>query len=323
MKDFLPPPRLHSFAGRTFRIRVETSAEAADYAKFDRLRDEIWGFPQDHMAGTRNLMCESFLHDGSSLFLAAYEAGPDGGLPESDDRLAGFAYGFVGIRDKSAGFRSPDNLWFYAQYTGVKPVFQGSGLGVAIKEYQRNVLLSVFGVRHVVCTYDPLTGVNAYRNIHHFGMSVLEYRTATYGEYGGHLNRLDVPSDRFFMDWDLESPAPRPAYDLADLLEATAPVLGAERRTVAGRSGPGEMEIVAGPVRWPAGPFALVRIPRDLYLMLRETDVEEPAIRRIPLDWRLATREAFRTLLGAGYRAVDFRGVRLPQAESWYVLHKA
>ena len=67
--------------GRTFRLRVETSPDAADYAKYDRLRDEVWGFPEDHMAGTRNLMCENFLHDGSALFLAAYDAGPDGTSP--------------------------------------------------------------------------------------------------------------------------------------------------------------------------------------------------------------------------------------------------
>ena len=146
---------------------------------------------------------------------------------------------------------------------------------MAIKEYQRDVLRGVFGLRHVVCTYDPLTGVNAYRNIHHFGMSVLEYRVATYGEYGGRLNRRDVPSDRFFMDWDLEAPPRRPAFDLADLLEGTVPVLQVEERTVAGRSGPLELEVVGGAAPDPGGPFALVRIPRDFYLMLRETDVDD------------------------------------------------
>jgi predicted GNAT superfamily acetyltransferase len=317
------PPRLHASGGRTFRLRVEESSDAADYAKYDRLRNEVWGFPQDHMAGTRNLMCENYLHDGSSLFLAAYEAGPDGTLPETDDRLAGFSYGFVGIRDKAVGFRSPDNLWFYAQYTAVQPAFQGSGLGIAIKEYQRDVLRAAFGLRHVVCTYDPLTGVNAYRNIHHFGMSVLEYRTATYGEYGGRLNRLDVPSDRFFMDWDLEAPPPCPAYDLADCLEGTTPVLKADRRIVIGRSGPLELEVVGEAVPGAAEELALVRIPRDFYHMLRETDVDDPGVRRIPLAWRLAAREAFRALFDRGYRIIDIRAVRRPEAESWYVLRKA
>ncbi|MCX6558947.1 MAG: hypothetical protein NTZ26_00400 [Candidatus Aminicenantes bacterium] len=323
MNDALLSPRLHQAGGRTYRLQVEASPDAGAYAKYDHLRNEVWGFPEDHMAGTRNLMCENFLHDGSALFLAAYDAGPDGRLPEADDRLVGFAYGFVGIRDKSIGFRSPANLWFYAQYTAVKPACQGAGLGVALKEFQRDILRGVFGLGHVVCTYDPLTGVNAYRNIHHFGMSVLEYRVATYGEYGGRLNRRDVPTDRFFMDWDLEAPPPRPAYDLADLLEATPPILCISRRTTAGASGPQDLEIVEAADLAAAGDFALVRVPRDFYLMLQETDVADPEIRRIPLEWRLRTREAFQALFRLGYRIIDFRGVRRPEAESWYVLHKA
>lgn len=331
MSDPVPAPRLHSSGGRTFRLRVETSAEAPDYAKYDRLRNEVWDFPEDHMAGARNLMCESYLHDGSSLFLAAYEAGPDGTQPETDDRLAGFTYGFVGVRDKAVGFRSPDNLWFYSQYASVRPAFEGFGLGIALKEYQRDVLRSVFGLRHVVCTFDPLTGVNAYRNIHRFGMSVLDYRVATYGAYGGRLNRRDVPSDRFFMDWDLEAPPARPAYDLADLLDGLRPALGASRRVVAGKTGPVELEIAdAADVPSPAAAgggekaraFALVRVPHDFYHMLRETDVDDREVRRIPVDWRLRTREVFRGLFARGYRIVDFRGVRRPGAESWYVLHK-
>ncbi len=332
MNDPVPAPRLHTAGGRTFRLRVEASAEASDYAKFDRLRNEVWDFPEDHMAGARNLMCESYLHDGSALFLTAYDAGPDSTLSESEARLAGFAYGFVGIRDKARGFRSPDSLWFYAQYAAVRPAYEGFGLGIALKEYQRDVVRGVFGIRHIVCTYDPLTGINAYRNIHHFGMSVLEYRVATYGAYGGRLNRRDVPSDRFFMDWDLEAPPARPAYDLADLLEGLIPALGASRRVVAGKSGPVELEIAdvvdvpspaAAGAGEKAGAFALVRIPRDFYLMLRETHVDDPGVRRIPVDWRLRTRDVFRGLFARGYRIVDFRGVRRPEAESWYVLHRA
>jgi predicted GNAT superfamily acetyltransferase len=323
MNETILAPRVHQAGGRIYRLRVETSADSADYAKYDRLRDEIWGFPDDHMAGTRNLMCENFLHDGSALFLAAFDAGPDGRLPESDDRLVGFAYGFVGIRDKAVGFRSPDNLWFYAQYTAVKPAFQGAGLGVALKEFQRDVLRGAFGLSHVVCTYDPLTAINAYRNIHHFGMAVLEYRVATYGEYGGRLNRRDVPTDRFFMDWDLEASPSRPAYDPADLLEGTPPALRVAVRTAAGASGPVDLEIVEGVEPAAAGEFALVRVPRDFYRMLNETDVADPEVRRIPLDWRLRTREAFQDLFRRGYRIVDFRGVRMPRAESWYVLQKS
>ena len=112
-----------------------------------------------------------------------------------------------GVRDKEAGFRDRSNLRFYSQYAGVRKAYQSYGLGILIKEFQREMVLGILGVSTVICTYDPLTGVNAHRNVRHFGMDVLEYRVATYGEYGGLLNRLDVPTDRFLMSWDLERKA--------------------------------------------------------------------------------------------------------------------
>ena len=52
--------------------------------------------------------------------------------------------------------------------------------------------------------------------------------------------------------------------------------------------------------------FALVEIPYDYYRMLQETDVTDPEVRSIPLQWRMQTRQAFHALLGRGYRIVDF-----------------
>ncbi|MBM3311183.1 MAG: hypothetical protein FJY80_06720, partial [Candidatus Aminicenantes bacterium] len=124
------PPALKkavTLRGRRFFLRVETSADSSAYAKYDGLRQAIWGFADDHLAGARNMMCENYLHEGGSLFLSAStEAG----------ELVGFAYGFVGVKDKALAFKSPDNLWFYAQYAGVLPAWQGCGLGQALKEFQ-------------------------------------------------------------------------------------------------------------------------------------------------------------------------------------------
>ncbi|MBM3297881.1 MAG: hypothetical protein FJY83_09835, partial [Candidatus Aminicenantes bacterium] len=158
--------------GRTFLFQVETSGRAADYAKYDVLRQEIWGFAEDHLPSERNLMCENFLHEGGSLMIAVTDCGPDAGPGSGGERLAGFSYGFVGIRDKNLGFRSAENLWFYSQYTGVKEEYRTFGLGVKIKEFQAEVLRGAFGITAVVCTYDPLTAVNARRNVRHFGMEV-------------------------------------------------------------------------------------------------------------------------------------------------------
>ena len=291
---------------RRFLLRVETSHDSRDYAKYEALREEIWGFADDHMSSERNMMCENVFHEGGSLFIGAFaEAGEPGRFETDGAHLVGFCYGFVGVLDKSIGFREVSNLRFYAQYAGVRKAFQSYGLGLLLKEYQREMVLDLLGVSTIICTYDPLTGVNANRNIHHFGMDVLEYRVATYGEYGGLLNRTDVPTDRFLMSWDLRRSGPRPAYDLRAALAAPPPVRAA-LRTVAGTSGAVELEVVDATDPEAPGDVLLVRIPLDLYRMLQETEVADPAVRRIPVDWRMATREVFQRLFARGFRVVDF-----------------
>ncbi len=291
--------------GRRFLLRVETSTDPEDYRKYEDIRNQVWGFLDDHLAGPRNLLCENYLVDGTSLFIGAFQESEAGGFLYDAAHLAGFLYGFAGVRDKSLGLRSPENLWFYSQFAGVKEEYRGFGLGVAMKEFQGQVVLEVLGIGTIVCTFDPLTAVNAYRNISRLGMEVEAYKTAVYGGYGGLLNREDVPSDRFFASWDLrgkdrsgrEGTRPRTAPETALELEAVS---------VRGRSGRLNLEV---PVRH-ATSFSrdtvLVPIPADFYSMLRETDVADPATRRIPVDWRLATRQVFLALLGSGYEVSDF-----------------
>jgi predicted GNAT superfamily acetyltransferase len=301
-----PLERTVAVRGKPFLLRVETSSNSAEYAMYEDLREEIWGYPDDHMSSARNMMCESVFHEGGSLFIGAFAEAEGGGFEIDGRHLAGFCYGFVGIRDKEVGYRDPRNLRFYSQYAGVRQAFQSYGLGVLLKEFQREMVLGLLGVSTIICTFDPLTGVNANRNIRHFGMDVLEYRVATYGEYGGLLNRPDVATDRLLMSWDLERKAGRPAYDLEAALAAPRPIRAVQRR-VAGKYGEVELEIVEGTDPGAEGDALLVRVPLDFYRLLRETDVPDPEVRRIPVDWRMATREVFRSLFARGYKVVDFR----------------
>ena len=314
--------RVHVLQGRRFLLKVEDSEQAADYQKYEDLRNDIWGFPEDSLPGTRNMICENFLQDGSSLFLAAYADDDEGRPVEDQAHFIAFSYGFVGVKDKSLAFRSLDNLWFYSQYTAVREEFRAYGLGTLVKEFQRDVLLEWLGIATVVCTYDPLTGVNAHRNIRHFGMDVLEYRPAIYGEFGGRLNRRDVPSDRFFMSWDLKKKHTPPDFQAEDLRIGMPHALRVELKEVRGRSGPLTIEVVSEAEVAPGGKMLLVPIPADFYVMLRETDVENEAVRRIPRDWRLLTGEAFQSLFAKGYKIVDFRHAENGTPKNFYVLQK-
>lgn len=315
--------KIITLKGKNFLLRVETSAEAADYEKYETMRNEIWGFPEDYLPGPRNLMCENFLHDGSALFIAAFGESPDGRLSPDPAQFVGFSYGFVGLKNKNGGFGDPDNLQFYSQYTGVKEAVREYGLGVALKEFQRESVLGLFGIDTITCTYDPLTGVNAWRNVHHFRMDVLEYRVSTYGEYGGLLNRLDVPSDRFFMSWDLRRSPGRGADAHAYEITSDRLIVGAEETETNIGSGRWAYERVLPARLGIEGDPLFVRIPRDFYSMLRETDVETSAVRQIPIDWRMETRRAFQTFFERGYRVVDFFTTRDDHRRNFYVLRKS
>ncbi|MCX6568694.1 MAG: hypothetical protein NT147_06550 [Candidatus Aminicenantes bacterium] len=307
---------------KRFLLRVETAHESEAYRMYEDLRNDIWDFPDDRLSGTRNMMCENVFHEGGSLFIGAFAEAAGGGFVADGKSLVGFCYGFVGVRDKEIGFRDRSNLRFYSQYAGVRKAYQSYGLGIRLKEFQREMVLGILGVSTVICTYDPLTGVNAYRNVRHFGMDVLEYRVATYGEYGGLLNRLDVPTDRFLMSWDLERKAERggdAAYDLDAALAAPQPIRAGIRR-VTGRSSELELEVVERTDRNIEGDVLLVRIPLDFYRMLQETDVADADVRRIPVDWRLATREIFQGLFARGYRVIDFRKAEGSVPGNHYVL---
>jgi len=311
--------RIVARKGRRFLLRVETSHESGDYQKYEDLREEIWGFPEDHLAGTRNLMCEHYLAEGASLFIGAFREGEGGGFPTDAGHLVGFSYGFAGVVDKDVGFRVSANLRFYSQFTGVRPDFRSWGLGVSIKEFQRDVVLNRFGIREIICTFDPLTSVNAYRNIHQLRMEVLEYRVATYGEYGGLLNRSDVASDRFLMSWNLTESSPPTGIPFE---AAGAQVFRVENVPVKGRAGDILLEAVRDADLDPGSDPVLIQVPFDFYTMLHETDVEDPDVRRIPVDWRQHTRRAFTAYLARGYKVVDFRKRQGPAAGCFYVLTK-
>jgi len=314
--------RLISAKGKTFLLRVEASGDSADYEKYELLRNEIWGFPEDSLPGSRNLMCENFLHDGGALIISVYEVGPKAEVTADAAGLVAFSYGFVGVKDKHIAFQKTDNLRFYSQYTGIRGEYRGYGLGVAVKEFQRELVGGLFGISTITCTYDPLTGVNARRNVHHFQMDVEEYRVATYGEFGGLLNRLDVPSDRFFMSWDLRRSVGRGERPPATAISERQDIVRCQEEVVAGRTGPVLLETLSGVNLEADGRTLYVRIPRDFYLMLGETDVQAPEIRNIPVRWRLETRRVFQTFLARGYRVDDFFTTPAPSSKNYYTLLK-
>ena len=314
--------KIVTLKGRKFLFRVEDSTSPSDYLKYEELRNAVWQYPGDSLPGGRNMMCENFLHDGSSLFIGVFVEDENGVLRVSGEKLVGFSYGFVGLRDKTLGFRAPENLQFYSQYNAVREDFRGCQLGFLIKEFQKEQVRNVFGLTAITCTYDPLTAVNAHRNIHHFGMDVLAYRTDIYGEFGGLLNRLDVPRDRLFVSWDLNKKGRKRDWDLQKWLRPEHCVIETERIRIPGKSGRIELEVIRKIRSMLDRDLLLVEIPTEFYMMLRETDVDDQSVRRIPVDWRMKTRKVFQSLLEKGYRVSDFCRTKTTPQRYFYVLKR-
>ena len=314
---------VHTIKEKKFLLKVDTSHDHLKYQKYEDLRFEIWEEPNDKMPGTRNMVCENYFNDGSALFIAAYVEDGKGSFIEDDDHFVGFSYGFVGVIDKNVGFRDSNNLIYYSQYTAVKDACLEYGLGVLIKEFQKKIILNVFGVDKISNTFDPLTGVNAYRNIHIFGMEVVDYKVAHYGIFGGRLNREDIPCDRFYVHWRLKESIKRPEFDIQELFDSGHLLLSSEIREVEGKDGPTLLVVPKLQNQSGKNDFLLIEIPYDFYTMLRVTDVSDKKIRQIPLDWRLQSRRAFTTLFERGYKIIDFlpvqKGVTI---RDFYILNR-
>jgi predicted GNAT superfamily acetyltransferase len=163
--------------------------------------------------------------------------------------------------------------------------------------------------------------VNAYRNIHYFGMNIIEYEESLYSDFIGHLNREDVPCDRFLTSWNLLEDTQRSKFDVNELLESGCSVIESRAIKIQGRTGPVLMDSVKKLDLKKNSEQLLVEIPYDFYRILEETHVEERTVKRIPIEWRLATRKAFQVLFKRGYRVKDFYTVvRADRKRSFYVL---
>ncbi|MEV0585283.1 GNAT family N-acetyltransferase [Nonomuraea sp. NPDC050310] len=200
----------------------------------------------------------------------------------SGETLVGVAVGFV-----TAGGS------LHSHVAGVLPGQQGRGIGLALKQHQRQWAAET-GLACISWTFDPLIRRNAYFNLHRLGAQAQEYLPDFYGPINDEINGGDL-TDRLFVTWPVPGCAtPPPATDPG--LELAEPVLV---------SGPGEQ-----PVRHAAtGPLLRCAVPEDA-----------EALRRRDFDaaraWRLALREALGGALADGYRITGF------DRSGWYLLSR-
>jgi predicted GNAT superfamily acetyltransferase len=213
-------------------------------------------------------------------------------------RLVGFVMGFLGTDQATPERVAMARLEHYSHQLGVHPDFQGQGLGLRLKNAQREAALKE-GVRLITWTYDPLLSRNAHLNIRLLGAICARYYRNFYGEMRDGLN-VGLPSDRFSVEWWLTSTRVVSRLENARKPLDLAHFLGAGALKVNPTSlGAGDMVRPPDQTLELHGPLGIVEIPSD-FQRLKEMD---PSLAEA---WRVHTRGLFEHLFEAGYIVTDF-----------------
>src|SRR5438552_7029705 len=163
----VPPPSSGSPARQQVEVRLARSH--AEFAACEALSRDIWGAAERNVV-PRELLLTMQLNGG--LVHGAFA--PDG-------RLVGFCFAFLGRRD--------GQLRLCSHQLGVIPELRGGGIGIALKEAQRDDALRL-GYELVTWTFDPLEARNAYINLHRLGCIARLYDRDHYGDMRSEERRV-------------------------------------------------------------------------------------------------------------------------------------
>ncbi len=238
----------------------------ADYDACVALQDDIWGHGFTERV------------PGAILRVAQKIGGVAAGAFDADERLMGFVFGMTGVQHGA--------LVHWSDMLAVRPEARGTGLGEALKHFQRDALLPL-GVELMIWTADPLVARNAHFNINHLGALPAGYVDNMYGAHTGSTLHGAMPTDRLVYHWALPASTswhkqdglPQPGDDQIP----NAIVIAADGTpTAAERDGSPTVRIV---------------IPHDL-AAVQAARVDHA------LAWRLAVRSALGSRLARGGRVL-------------------
>ncbi|MCZ7571133.1 MAG: hypothetical protein M5U01_21510 [Ardenticatenaceae bacterium] len=260
-----------------FTIRELKTVE--EFRTAEVVQRNIWAMPDRLEVVPLHLLLTAQKNGG--LVLGAFDAA---------GTMVGFLFGFPG---RTAGGR-----WKQCSHmAGVLPDYRRSGLGEALKRYQREFVLRQ-GLDLITWTFDPLEGVNATLNFAKLGAVCRTYERDLYGSMADRLNQ-GLPSDRFEVEWWIAGPrvASRMQQGPARLRLADMERAGAQRVN--------QTEVEGG-LRYPLAPdldgrasLLLVEIPADFQAI-------KALSREIAAAWREHTRTIFEAYFQAGHWATEF-----------------
>jgi predicted GNAT superfamily acetyltransferase len=264
-----------STAGSTVVIRDIDGV--SELRAVEALQKEVWGSDDLDVVPLTLLVASRAV--GATL-IGAYD----------EESLIGFVYGFTGYEH--------GQVTHHSHMLAVSPAYRKHKLGFKLKLAQRERVLAQ-GITRITWTFDPLQSLNAHLNFGKLGVVSDKYKTNFYGDATSSFLH-QIGTDRLWVTWLLDSPRVR------ERLQTTAiknqPLIGAEDEITLVR-------VSVGCVPERHNSFEIfdrqrlaIEIPWDINILQRR----EP---RLALEWREATRSAFRKALDAKYLVEDFGSV--------------
>lgn len=209
----------------------------------------------------------------SLLMVTQKVGGVTAGAFDSEGRLVGMVYGLTGPRE--------GRLVHWSHMLAVSPDLRSEGLGRELKLFQRRLALDR-GVGIMLWTYDPLVAGNAHLNLNRLGALPVAYLRDLYGSDTASELHSGLGTDRFLVEWDLETESAPLGPHPAEWRQASIVNLAPE----GGLADP--------PYELPHEERVRVEIPYDIQ-QVKAADPEAG------WRWRRATRHALEGYLEAGY----------------------
>ncbi len=257
-------------------IRIRDLKTIDDFRRVVDLEHAVWGYTDS--ADTVTVPVFIFTVKRGATLIGAFDA---------DDRMVGFAYAVVGMKD------GRPMLW--SHMTGVLPDYRG-GLGYRLKLEQRARALAQ-GYELIEWTFDPMQAMNAHLNFAKLGGVVEEYAENFYGESTSALHR-GTPTDRLIVSWRIGEPHVIRRLDQTPSLLVRSHEIG-EAPVANVTAIDGEWRVVKSLDFTVSERRLWIEIPTGF------TQMQQQAPERA-LQWRLHVRQMFQAYFTRGYRAVDF-----------------
>ena len=272
-------------------VTIRDLQSVEDLEQAEEVEREVWGLVDRDVMPLALMIATK---EAGSVWIGAFD-GP---------KLAGFAFGFLGME---AG-----QVTLHSHMLAVREPYRDLDLGYKLKLAQRDRALAM-RVPEMTWTFDPLQSRNAHLNFDKLGVVSDSYKVDFYGpETSSVLHQNGT--DRLWVRWPLASRRVRERLQGKDyrpeVLDAFSRLQPLVQFNGDGRPLRNDLATALARQR------IAIQIPSDIGAV----EQKDPGLAR---EWREATRWAFTEALRAGFFAAEFaRTVAGKQGPGNYLLEK-